>query len=193
MNIALARKAPALLLMLLAALGLLSVPGGPLFAGESSQSSAGVVAPELTGDSWLNLPKGSRLSIAILKGRVTIVHFWTFGCINCKRNLPAYSRWWKRFADKGVVVIGIHTPETEAERDPANVAKKVKELGIGYPVLLDAEHQNWNRWQQRIWPAIYLIDKQGRVRYLWEGELEYQNAGGEAKMTRLIVELLKGQ
>ena len=62
MNIALARKAPALLLMLLAALGLLSVPGGPLFAGESSQSSAGVVAPELTGDSWLNLPKGSRLS-----------------------------------------------------------------------------------------------------------------------------------
>ena len=122
---------------------------------------------------------------------MTIVHFWTFGCINCKRNLPAYDRWWRRFADKGVVVIGIHTPETEAERDPANVAKKVKELGIAYPVLLDSDHQNWNRWQQRIWPAIYLIDKQGRVRYLWEGELEYQNAGGEAKMTRLIVELLK--
>ena len=84
-------------------------------------------------------------------------------------------------------------PETEAERDPANVAKKVKELGIAYPVLLDSDRQNWNRWQQRIWPAIYLIDKQGRVRYLWEGELEYQNAGGEAKMNRLIAELLRSR
>jgi peroxiredoxin len=192
MTIALARTGPALLLMLPVALGLLGSPTTPLLAGEPSQSLPGFVAPELTGDSWLNLPKGSKLSLASRKGTVTIVHFWTFGCINCKRNLAAYDRWWRRFADKGVVVIGIHTPETEAERDPANVAKKVKELGISYPVLLDADHQNWNRWQQRIWPAIYLIDKQGRARYLWEGELEYQKAGGEAKMTQLIVALLKG-
>jgi thiol-disulfide isomerase/thioredoxin len=192
MTTTLARTAPALMRMLPVALGLLGPPCTPLLASEPSQPSAGVLAPELTGDSWLNLPKGSTLSLASRKGKVTIVHFWTFGCINCKRNLPAYDRWWKRFADKGVVVIGIHTPETEAERDPANVAKRVKELGIAYPVLLDSDHRNWNRWQQRIWPAIYLIDKQGRVRYLWEGELEYQNAGGEAKMTRLIVELLRG-
>jgi peroxiredoxin len=151
----------------------------------------GSVAPDLTGDVWLNVPKGTKLSLASRKGKVTIVHFWTFACINCKRNLAAYDRWWRRFAENGVVVIGIHTPETEPERDPTNVAKKVKELGITYPVLLDSDHQNWNRWQQRIWPAIYLIDKQGRVRYLWEGELEYENAGGEAKMTRLIMELLK--
>jgi peroxiredoxin len=151
----------------------------------------GSVAPELTGDSWLNVPKGTKLSLASRKGKVTIVHFWTFACINCKRNLAAYDRWWKRFAGNGVVVIGVHTPETEPERDPANVAKKAKELGIAYPVLLDAKHENWNRWQQSMWPAIYLIDKQGRVRYVWEGELEYQDAGGEAKMTRLIVELLK--
>jgi thiol-disulfide isomerase/thioredoxin len=94
------------------------------------------MVPELMGDSWLNLPKGSRLSLASRKGKVTIVHFWTFGCINCKRNLPAYERWWRRFADKGVVVIGIHTPETEAERDLANVAGKVRELGITYPNAL---------------------------------------------------------
>ena len=191
MTIALARKAPALLLLLPVALGLLGAPGGLLLAQEHSRSLVGSAAPELIGDSWLNLPKGSTLSLASRKGKVTIVHFWTFACINCKRNLAAYDRWWKRFADKGVVVIGVHTPETEPERDPANVAKKVKELGIAYPVLLDSEHQNWDRWQQRIWPTIYLIDKQGRVRYVWEGELEYQNAGGEAKMTRLIVELLK--
>ena len=193
MTVTLARRAPALLLLLPVALGLLWPPCTPLLAGEGSQPSAGVVAPELTGDSWLNLPKGSTLSLASRKGKVTIVHFWTFGCINCKRNLPAYDRWWKRFAGNGVVVIGIHTPESEAERDPANVAKKVKELGIAYPVLLDPDRPNWNRWHQRIWPAIYLIDKQGRVKYLWEGELEYQNAGGEAKMTRLILELLRSR
>jgi thiol-disulfide isomerase/thioredoxin len=190
MTITLAPKARALLLMLPVALGLMGDPGGPLLAAQPSRALANIPAPELTGDSWLNVPKGSSLSLASRKGKVTIVHFWTFGCINCKRNLPAYDRWSKRLAGYGVVVIGIHTPETEAERDPANVARKVKELGIAYPVLLDSEHQNWKRWQQSIWPAIYLIDKQGRVRYLWEGELEYQNAGGEAKMNRLIVELL---
>jgi thiol-disulfide isomerase/thioredoxin len=190
MTIATARKAPALLLVLWVALGGLNRSGSPVLAGEPAPPSTGVVAPELTGDSWLNLPKGSSPWLASRKGKVTVVHFWTFGCINCKRNLPAYDRWWKRFADKGMLVIGIHTPETEAERDPANVAKKLKEFGITYPVLLDPERQNWNRWQQRIWPTIYLVDKQGRVRYLWEGELEYQKAGGETKMTRLILDLL---
>jgi peroxiredoxin len=193
MTCTLTRKAPAHWLLLPLALGLLGAPGGPLLAGERTQSLVGSAAPELTGDSWLNLPKGSKLSLASRKGKVTIVHFWTFGCINCKRNLPAYDRWWKRFATNGVVVIGIHTPESEAERDPANVAKRVKELGIAYPVLLDPDRQNWNRWQQRWWPAIYLIDKQGRVRYVWECELEYQKAGGEAKMTQLIVELLRSR
>jgi peroxiredoxin len=193
MTMTLARKAPALWRLLPVALGLLGAPGGPLQAAENSQSLVGAAAPELTCNSWLNLPKGSTLSLASRKGKVTIVHFWTFGCINCKRNLAAYDRWWKRFAGDGVVVIGVHTPETEAERDPANVAKKVKELGIAYPVLLDPDHQNWNRWHQRIWPAIYLIDKQGRVRFVWQGELEYQNAGGEGKMTRLIVELLRSR
>ena len=124
MTIALPRKAPALLLLLPGALGLLSRPDTPLLATEPSQPFPGVAAPELTGDSWLNVPKGTKLSLASRKGKVTIVHFWTFGCINCKRNLAAYDRWWKRFADKGVVVIGVHTPETAAERDPANVAKR---------------------------------------------------------------------
>jgi len=148
-------------------------------------------APELTGKLWLNLPSGSGLSLASRKGKVTILHFWTYGCINCKRNLPAYDRWQKRFAAKGVVVIGIHSPETEAERNPANVAKKVKELGISYPVLVDSDRQNWNRWQQRAWPAVCLIDKQGRLRYGWEGELECRGAGGEAKLTQLVEALLK--
>jgi thiol-disulfide isomerase/thioredoxin len=191
MNMTVARKAPSVLLVVQVTLGLLGSAAAPLLGGESSKLSADAVALELTGDAWLNVPKGTRLTLASRKGKVTILHFWTFDCINCKRNLPAYDRWQKRFAAKGVLVIGVHTPETEAERNPANVAKKVKELGISYPVLVDSDHENWKRWQQRIWPTIYLIDKQGRVRYGWEGELEYQGAGGEAKMTRLIEALLK--
>ena len=190
MTITLARRPPAQWVLLLFALALHGSTGAHLMAEEPSHPLLGAVAPELTGDSWFNVPTNSTLSLASRKGKVTIVHFWTFACINCKRNLPAYARWWQRFAGKGVVVIGVHTPETEAERDPANVARKVKELGIAYPVLLDTDRQNWNRWQQRCWPAIYLIDKQGRVRFVWEGELEYQHAGGEAKMTGLILELL---
>jgi hypothetical protein len=74
---------------------------------------------------------------------------------------------------------------------PANVVKRVKELGITYPVFLDQQGVNWQRWGQHYWPTVYLIDKKGRVRYRWEGELEYNHAGGEAKMARLVNELLK--
>ncbi len=134
-------------------------------AAQVSQPSAAIAAPELTGNLWLNLPKGAQLSLASRKGKVTILHFWTFDCINCKHNLPAYNRWQKGFADKNVLVIGVHTPETETERNPANVARKLKELGISYPVLVDSDRDNWKRWQQRVWPTVYLIDKHGMVRY----------------------------
>ena len=85
----------------------------------------------------------------------------------------------------------MHTPETEAEKVTANVARQVKKLGVTYPVLIDGKGVNWNRWGQRYWPTVYLIDKWGRVCYRWEGELEYGGAGGEAKMARLIETLLK--
>ena len=85
----------------------------------------------------------------------------------------------------------MHTPETASERVAANVERRVKELGIAYPVLLDQQGTNWARWGQHWWPTVYLIDKRGNVRYRWEGELEYKNAGGEAKMARLVNELLK--
>jgi thiol-disulfide isomerase/thioredoxin len=171
--------------------GLLAAATTPGLSAETSAPSKGIAAPELVSDAWLNLPKGTQPSIASRRGKVTILHFWTYGCINCKRNLPAYNRWQRRFAAKGVLVIGIHSPETQAERKPANVASKVKEFGITYPVLLDPELKNWNRWQQRVWPAVCLIDKQGRVRYGWEGELGPPESGVEARLTRLVDVLLK--
>jgi len=190
MNITFGPQAPALLLALLTGLGAPALAATAADAA-SSPSPKGMPVPELVGDSWLNPPQGTRLTFASRKGKVTIVHFWTYGCINCRRNLPIYDRWQKRYAARGVMVIGIHTPETEAEGKPANVAKRVKELGITYPVLLDPKRANWSRWPQHIWPSIYLVDKKGLVKYVWEGELEYRGAGGEAKMTRLIETLLR--
>ena len=172
-------------------IGLPSLTVVSLSAAEPSASAGVIAAPELVGDSWLNLPKGSTLSLASRKGKVTVLHFWTFGCINCKRNLPAYDRWQKRFAARGVVVIGVHSPETKEEAELANVTKKVKEYGITYPVLVDSKLKNWNRWQQRVWPAVCLIDKKGWVRYGWEGELGPPSSGVEAKLTQLIEALLK--
>lgn len=147
-------------------------------------------APELNGKQWLNSPPGP-LQLKDRKGLVTIVHFWTYGCINCKRNLPIYQRWHQRFAASQVAVIGIHTPEFDAEAVPANVANHTRLLHIDYPVLLDPGLVNWRRWNQQFWPTVYLIDRKGRIRYRWEGEMNYANLDGERKMTTLIEQLLE--
>jgi len=168
-----------------------SARGAEASATTLATNLATVAAPELIGQAWLNGAKNASLSAPSLKGKVTILHFWTFDCINCRHNLPYYQRWQRAFPGSSVQIIGIHTPETERERAAENVAQKVKDLAITYPVLLDPQRENWNRWQQRIWPAIYLVDKRGHVRYVWEGELEYQGAGGYAKMTRLIEALAR--
>jgi thiol-disulfide isomerase/thioredoxin len=146
-------------------------------------------APKLSSkvEDWLNTD-GKKLEFE--RGRVYVVQFWTFGCINCLRNLPAYGRWQERYAAHRLTIIGVHTPETKAEKQTENVYAQVKKLGITYPVLLDQAAVNWNAWQQQVWPTIYLVDKRGKLRYRWVGELEWQNAGGEAKMSKCIEKLL---
>lgn len=148
-------------------------------------------APELVGKAWINTEGGRPIELASRHGRVTVVEFWTFGCINCRHNLPAYARWQKQFGRQDVAIIGIHTPETESERNAVNVMAAVKQLGIEYPVLIDDQMANWRRWGQQFWPTVYLIDRKGRIRYRWEGELNYGNSGGEDKMAVLIEKLLK--
>jgi hypothetical protein len=111
--------------------------------------------------------------------------------VNCHRNLPSYGRWQKRFAKQGVVMVGVHTPETAAEKVAANVEKDVRERGISYPVLLDQKAENWRRWGQQYWPTVYLVDRWGRVRYAWVGELGYEGAKGEETIAGLVEELLK--
>ena len=105
------------------------------------------------------------------------------------RGLIIENHWFKQLADKDVAIIGVHTPETPGETRAANVRAAIRHDGIAYPVLIDADHKNWDRWHQQFWPTIYLIDKHGRIRYRWEGELEYNGQNGTAKVAQLIAEL----
>jgi thiol-disulfide isomerase/thioredoxin len=150
--------------------------------------SMNVKAPELDGKDWIN---STPIRLKDRLGLVTVVHFWTYGCVNCKRNLPIYNRWHERFAPRKVAVIGVHTPEFEAEAIEANLARHSKLLHIEYPVLPDPGLVNWRRWNQQFWPTAYLIDRKGRVRYRWEGEMNYANLDGERRMTTLIEQLLE--
>lgn len=147
-------------------------------------------APELLGKQWLNTAKNNPPKLASRKGKVTLVHFWTLGCINCKHNLPAYNHLQKKFAGRGVEVIGVHTPETPGESKFANVRSSIKKWGITYPVLVDNDNTNWNRWHQQFWPTAYLIDRTGKIRYRWEGELNFGGQQGERTLGEKIQALL---
>jgi peptide-methionine (R)-S-oxide reductase len=141
-------------------------------------------APELIGGSWLNTPGKKPVSLASRRGQVSIVHFTMFD----RANLPTYARLQQRFATRGVQLIGVYTPQSDAQSN--SVAQHVKELGIAYPVLVDSSRENSRRWNQQNGPAFYLVDKNGRVRYRWNGELDNTGTSGEAKLTRLVETLL---
>jgi len=132
----------------------------------------GVKAPELTGtQDWIN---SSPLTIADLKGKVVIVDFWTYSCINCIRTLPYMNTWYQTYKDKGLVIIGVHTPEFAFEKELPNVQKAVKDFGIQYPVVQDNNYSTWQAYDNHYWPAKYIIDKEGNVRYEHFGEGNYE-------------------
>jgi len=147
-------------------------------------------APELTQapEQWL---QGTPASLAALRGKVVAVHFYAYQCINCQRNLPHYSAWHKDYADQGLVVIGIQTPETSSERDSKLVAAAATKESIKYPVLMDAASENWKQWGTTMWPSVYLIDRQGYIRAWWQGEMNWQGNPGEKQMRGYLETLLK--
>ncbi|MBL6082581.1 thioredoxin family protein [Belnapia sp. T18] len=153
--------------------GLLSagamLAGLPLTTRSAAQSAARVPAPEFAGiDAWLNSP--TPLTIAGLRGKVVLVDFWTYSCINCRRTVPYLNRWQAEYGPHGLQVIGIHTPEFGFERVRHNVEDAVREFGIRYPVGQDNQFQTWRAWSNRAWPAFYLLDQDGRIVLLREGE-----------------------
>ncbi|MEE4452938.1 cytochrome c biogenesis protein DipZ [Novosphingobium resinovorum] len=140
--------------------------------------------PSLSGaGEWINSPP---LGPASLRGKVVLVDFWTYSCINCLRSLPYVRAWAEKYRDQRLVVIGVHTPEFAFEKDPANVRKAVRDLGIAYPVAIDNDHGVWRAFNNRYWPAHYFIDGRGRIRYHHFGEGDY--ARSERVIQRLLAE-----
>lgn len=128
-------------------------------------------APEIVGiTNWLNSPP---LSLKNLRGKVVMIDFWTYSCINCLRTLPYIKKWHEDYKDKGFVVIGVHTPEFEFEKNPMNVAEAAARLGVNYPIAEDNDYKTWLSYSNRYWPAHYLIDKEGNLRMVHFGEGGY--------------------
>jgi len=128
-------------------------------------------APGITSQQWLN---SEPISSQALRGKVVLVEFWTFGCRNCKNVEPHIQQWHRRYKDAGLVVIGVHTPEFVYERNPDNLRDYVAEHEILYPVAVDNDARVWQAFHNWAWPSIYLIGKQGKIRYRRIGEGGYQ-------------------
>jgi cytochrome c biogenesis protein CcdA/thiol-disulfide isomerase/thioredoxin len=144
-------------------------------------------APEFRGlKEWQNTPNGQPLSIAGLRGKVVIVDFWTYSCINCLRTLPHLKAWDESYRRAGLTIVGVHAPEFAFERVTSNVRSAVKRLGLRYPVALDNDFQTWRAYDNDYWPAKYLIDKTGHVRYTHFGEGAYGET--ESWIRRLLGE-----
>ena len=136
-------------------------------------------APDFTGiTAWLNTPGGAPLSLASLQGKVVLVDFWTYSCINCQRTLPDVEAWSKQYADDGLVVVGVHTPEFAFEHVVSNVRSQAGDLGVRYPVAIDNSYDTWNAYGNEYWPADYLIDATGAVRHVHFGEGDYATTEG---------------
>jgi cytochrome c biogenesis protein CcdA/thiol-disulfide isomerase/thioredoxin len=144
-------------------------------------------APAVTGiTQWLNTPGGAPIDLASLRGKVVLIDFWAYSCINCQRAIPHVVEWYNRYRDDGFVAIGVHTPEYAFERVPGNVASGAAALHIGYPVALDNDYATWNSYQNLYWPAEYLIDATGAVRHTKFGEGDYPAT--EALIRRLLTD-----
>ncbi len=140
-------------------------------------------APAIESQQWLNTPA---LNAQALNDKVVLVEFWTFGCWNCRNVEPYVKQWHNRFKDQGLVVIGVHTPEFDHEKQLDNVAAYIRKKDIKYPVAMDNDFANWNRYHNRYWPAMYLRDRKGAIRYIHFGEGKYRET--EAMIARLLGE-----
>jgi len=164
-----------------------AIATGPVVNCESQAQVLANCGPaaEISGvDSWLNTPAGHPMTVAGLRGKVVLVDFWTYSCINCQRTLPFVEAWYSRYQASGLEVIGIHTPEFAFEHVASNVAAAITEQKVNFPVALDNSSTTWQNFNNSYWPAEYLIDANGVLRHLSDGE------GGYATSEGLIRQLL---
>lgn len=155
--------------------------GAPAF---SQTAATGTAAPEFTGiNQWLNSPP---LAMKDLRGKVVLVDFWTYSCINCLNTLPHVKQWYDKYKEQGLVVVGVHTPEYAFEKSTPNVQAALKRLDVRYPVAQDNSYATWSAFHNQFWPALYLIDADGRIVYQHFGEGRY--AETEAAIQKLLAE-----
>jgi thiol-disulfide isomerase/thioredoxin len=153
-------------------------------SSSTDQLNKRTTAPEFTGiDKWLN---SDPLTIQQLRGKVVLVDFWTYTCINCIHVLPYVKSWNQKYRDQGLVVVGVHTPEYPFERDTDKVKAAIKLFDISYPVAQDNSYATWRAYDNQYWPAFYLVDKKGHVVYTHFGEGDYEQT--EAKIKALLAE-----
>ncbi len=139
-------------------------------------------APNFAGIStWFN---SAPLSMADLRGKVVLVDFWTYGCVNCVNTLPHVTELYAKYKDRGLVVVGVHTPEFPFERSASNVQAALKRHGITYPVAQDNASQTWNAYRNQYWPAQYIVDQSGKIVFQHDGEGQYE------QIDRIIARLL---
>jgi thiol-disulfide isomerase/thioredoxin len=137
-------------------------------------------APEWDNSTWLNSEK---FSLNSLQGKVVLVEFWTFGCYNCQNVMPSLKGWYEDYKDRGFEIIAMHAPEFDYEKKLENVQQAIKDRGLKYPVAIDNDFTTWNKFGVRAWPTLYLLDKQGYIRYNHIGEGAYDQ-------TRAAIETL---
>ncbi|CAN7626998.1 thioredoxin family protein [Pseudoduganella sp. LjRoot289] len=157
----------------------LAAGAGAAVAGPLKNPAA---APEFSGiDKWLN---SEPLTVQQLRGKVVLVDFWTYTCINCINVLPHVKAWYDKYKDKGLVVVGVHTPEFPFERSTVNVQTALKRFDIRYPVAQDNRYATWTAYRNQYWPALYLVDRKGQVVYTHFGEGQYSQT--EAAIQALL-------
>lgn len=146
------------------------------------------MAPEFASvEHWIN---STPLTMRGLRGKVVLVHFYAFQCHNCHANFGIYRRWHKELTDKGVVVVGIQTPETSRERDADAVKAAARERDLKFPIMIDLKSENWKAWGNTMWPCVYVVDKHGYIRFWWPGELNWKGATGDKTIEETVDSLL---
>lgn len=164
-----------------------SAGGTTAAAGTRSDLPVLGTAPDFVGNQrWFNTPGGKPLTLAGLRGKVVLIDFWTYTCINCIRTLPYLKAWYAKYHDAGFEIVGVHSPEFSFEKDPGNVQRAITSDGLKYPVVQDNNLETWQAWGNNAWPAHYLIDAEGKVRAVQIGEGHY--AESEQSIRSLLAE-----
>lgn len=145
--------------------------------------SSSAAAPELAPGEWIN---SAPLTLKGLRGRVVLVEFWTFGCYNCRNTLPSVKTWDARYREKGLTVVGVHSPEFDEEKNVTTLRREVAELEIKFPVVTDNDYATWRAYDVQAWPTIFVLDKSGRIRWMHVGEGKYDET--EQVIQKLLAE-----